>query len=163
MHRRSFLMGLATVAAGSGCLGGGSGEPSPTATESPTPTQSPTPVPPTEPTVDSDFTVTDQSCGTGENAASISFGDRNVTVDGTIRGSNTCATAVLDSIEWPGDTLTVSVKATQMETTETVACAQCITDIGYTADLSIDGPLPARVKVIHITSTGTKTVATASR
>lgn len=163
MNRRSFLVGFAVVAASAGCLGGDSGEPSPTPAESPTPTETPTPVPPPEPTVESDFTVTDRSCGTGENAASISFEDGSVTVDGTIRGSNTCDTAVLDSIEWPDDTLTIRVKATQMKTTETVACGQCITDIRYTAELSIDGPLPDRVKVVHDTSTGTETVATATR
>ena len=150
MNRRSVLLGLAT-AMSAGCLGAIPSEPG-----SPSPTPSPTP----EPTLE--FVVTDRSCGRGENSAAVRIGPEYVTVDGTIGGRDTCDTARIDSASWSDGTLTVRVSTTRIETTATVQCAQCVTDIDYTARVPIGDRTPEKVVVIHDSVTGTGTVTTAS-
>lgn len=152
MNRRSVLIAIGSTVGLAGCLGGPGGQPSPTAS----PTPSPTPI------GDPDFSITDRSCGSGENAAAVTFGDGTVSVDGTIGGRDTCDTALLDGVEWHDDTLTVRVQVAREKTTETVACAQCLTDIDYTVTVPLGGRPPETVKVVHVTADGSQTVTTAS-
>lgn len=166
MKRRTVLLGLVTAIGSPGCIGASPGDPSPTATPtdtpptatdaSPTPTVSPpgTPSPP-------DFAVTDRSCGNGGNDATVSFEDRIVRIAGTIPGRDTCDTAVLDGVEWEGDALTVRVAVVTEKTDETVACAECITDIDYTAAIDSGDRTVSEVTVVHTSASGTRTVATA--
>ncbi len=143
MKRRSVVIGLGSIGL-AGCLGGIGDEPSPT------------------PTGDPEFAVTDRSCGNGQNAASVSFNTDSVTVAGTIGGRDTCDTALLDGVEWSDDTLTIRVKVAREKATETVACAECLTDIDYTATVPTGDRSLSTVKVIHVTSSGPQTVTTAS-
>lgn len=152
MKRRSVLIGIGATVSLAGCLGNTPGQPSPT----PSPTRSPTPI------GDPTFSVTNRSCGSGATAATVSFGDDAVNVDGTIGGRDSCDTALLDGVEWSDDTLTIRVKVAREKTTETRACAQCLTDIEYSVSVPLAGQPPSSVKVIHVTSDGSKTVTTAT-
>lgn len=105
---------------------------------------------PGEPAItDRSFEVTDQGCGTGENAASVTFGDDDVTVVGTISGANACYTAELEEATYDAeaDEMTVSVRSHD-PTTER-ACADCIVDIDYETRISFHGGLPGEVEVEH--------------
>jgi hypothetical protein len=156
MKRRSVLAGLAALTT-AGCLGN-----SPPGTDSPTPTTTPTRTPTDTPGRDVAFSVTDRACGNGTNAASVSFAPDTITVDGTIGGRDTCDTALLDAAEWNDGHLTVWVQIAREKGTETLACAQCLTDIHYNATIPIGDGTPSKVTVIHRSQSGSQTVTTAT-
>ena len=147
MRRRSLLSSLgALIGAGalSGCTGGGGVD---TPSPSPSPTRTPSPGPPPAPRTS--FEVVRRNCGTGDQRASVSFADGEVAIDGTIRGSDTCDTAALDAVELRDGELVVAVTTVREESTATMACAQCITDIAYAATVRIPDGSPDRVVVRH--------------
>lgn len=156
MKRRSVLAGLAALTT-AGCLGG-----APPGTDSPTPTATPTRTPTDTPERNVEFSVTNRACGNGTNAATVSFGPDTITVDGTIGGRDTCDTAVFESAEWADGHLTVRVQIAREKGTETLACAQCLTDIDYTATIPVGNRNPTKVTVIHVSQSGTQTVTTAT-
>jgi hypothetical protein len=181
IDRRTALERLGVTAAASlaGCLGSAGGPPtdspetpktdSPTRTPDPdtpsetpstTPSRTPTPTP-SDP--DATFAVMEAPCGSGENAATVTFAGDAVEISGTIRGGDTCDTATLDSVEFSEDTLVVRVRTDRKETTGTMACGQCLTDIRYVATVRFDGGLPDEVRVVHETGGQTVTVARANR
>ena len=166
-----------TIAAGfAGCLGGAGGQPSPSdsptssdtpaGTEPPTagtspgdgdtstpgdtaspPGTRPTGTPSTPATLSADFEVLGSECGTGDDAASVTFGSETILIEGTIRGSDSCDTADLGDIVSQDGLLTVPVHTERPEGTP--ACAQCITDIDYEVEINPAGPLPDTVEVRH--------------
>lgn len=156
MKRRSVLAGLVALTT-AGCLGD-----SPPGTDSPTPTTTPTRTPTDTPGRDVEFAVTDRACGNGTNAVSVSFDPDTITVDGTIGGRDTCDTALLEATEWSDGHLTVRVQIAREKGTETLACAQCLTDIDYSAKIPVGDRTPSKVTVIHVSQSGSQTVTTAT-
>lgn len=159
MQRRDLLaaMGVLTGTGLAGCLGGSDGS---TPTESPDPTDSGDhPVTPAE----TSFQVLDRACGAGDNAASVSFGEDSVSVDGVIGGSDTCDTARLAEAGLHLDVLKVVVEVVREPTTGSVACGQCLTDIEYRFSASGLRDGPAQVRVVHRTADGEETVTVADR
>lgn len=173
MDRRHFIAGLGglTAALGlAGCLTGPGAGPDTPSPEPPTSSPPATPTP--EPTDSGDhpvtpaetsFQVLDRSCGQGGNAATVSFGEGSVTVEGTIGGRDTCDTAELASASLHLDVLEVVVAVVEEDPDATVACAQCLTDIEYVFRAADLGDGPARVRVVHETADGRETVTVADR
>lgn len=160
MRRRQLLAamgGLAATGGLAGCLGSSGGSP-PTETLDPTDSGD-HPVTPAE----TSFQVTGRSCGTAENAASVTFGGDSVSVDGVIGGRDSCDTAQLASASLHLDGLEVVVGVVEEPHTETVACAQCLTDIEYAFRASGLSGGPAQVRVVHRTADGEATVTVADR
>lgn len=126
-----------------GCIGsGGTGAPTDSPTDSPA--DSPTPTPGVAGT---EFGVTDKGCGSGESAARVERDGDRVVVDGVVRGSNTCYTADLAGTTYEDGTLTVRVRS--YEPTDAGVCGQCIVDIEYRATVTVGGPFPEKVVVVH--------------
>jgi hypothetical protein len=165
MDRRRFVTGLAGLAGATalgGCLGGPGGavDTPPTRTETPRPTDSGEhPVTPSETT----FEVLNRTCGNSANEATVQFDDDSVRVDGRIGGRDTCDTAQLASASLHLDVLEVVVRVVEEPQTETVACAQCLTDIAYSLTAAGLRGGPARVRVVHETADGRETVTVADR
>ncbi|WP_123536220.1 hypothetical protein [Halosimplex salinum] len=130
------------------------GDGSDTPSDAPTDTPSGTPAsdPSTTPSgvADESLTVLDSGCGSQTDAAEVVFdGDAGtVTVTGTIWGNDACYTAVLSDVRVDGDSLTVVVAAESDAGTDE-ACAECITEIGYEATITVDDALPGEVTVVH--------------
>lgn len=122
MKRRTALTRIGTplLAGLAGCLGGGATE-----TEAPRTTAT------APPSIITRLEILDRSCGQGENSASVTFRDDAVRVEGTIGGSDTCDTAVLDTVDFSDGTLSVAVATVRETLTGTPACGQCLTDIDY--------------------------------
>lgn len=158
VNRRELLR-VAGASAGvllAGCLDSGNGTTGgdTPGTDSPTPTSSPTASPsPTESSASvsgTSFEVVENACGSGTDAATVSFGD-HVLVTGTIRGQNTCYTAKLEAADYDAeaDRLTVRIRSYVPESKGTSACGQCIVTIDYEAEVRFDGDLPETVAVEH--------------
>lgn len=173
MRRRDLLAslgGLAGAAGLAGCLGESDG---PVVNLSPSPPPSPSgPSPTPEPTdsgehpvtpAEQSFTVEDRSCGQARHAATVSFGDDSVTVDGVIGGRDTCDTARLAAADLHLDVLTVVVEVVQEPTDGTPVCGQCLTDIEYAYRASGLRGGPARVRIVHHSADGEQTVTVADR
>lgn len=184
MRRRTFLrgMGVALTTAGlAGCTGAGGGpggstatetaspSPSPEPSQTPSPTSTPTATEPAPPSGDWQTTeidggtvrlrVVNRECGQGTDAATVTFEDDRVRVNGTLSGSNTCATATLADAELADGTLTLTIESVQEETTGTPACGQCIVNIDYRVKFDPADDLPQSVTVVHIGTDGRTTVA----
>jgi hypothetical protein len=108
------------------------------------------------------FEVRSVQSGQGENSASVTFDDDEVTVDGTIGGRNGCYTARLASVEQSEGTLRVDVGSYE-DKGEDEACIQGLVDIDYVAAIAFDQCLPERVVVEHESLGETHTVADESR
>lgn len=162
MQRRTLLrraIGVSTIAVSglAGCLGAPGSSTSPQTTEG-TRDQTdsgPHPVTPT----DTSFTVGDRPCGEGANDATVTVDGAVIRVDGVIRGSDTCDTATLASVDYQDHVLTVVVETVKEQTTETPACGQCLTDIEYAFDTTLPDGSPETVNVVHDTSQGREVVA----
>lgn len=156
LTRRALLRSgaLVTLGAAAGCLG------APESPGSPTPTATPEQVPGSPGVTEPRLDVTGRECGEGANRASVAVLDDRVMIEGTIAGSDTCDTAALSGVSRREDgALTITVGAVR-ESDGTEACAQCITDIDYTATIPFDTPAPERVVVIHESLGETTTVIT---
>jgi len=181
MDRRALLCGGVSLVVGAlaGCLGrggegsGGEGsggengtdgdappnspDPSATPGQSPTPDSSPTATPtPTDATDrstirDRSFAVRDVSCGADRDAAAASADGADVTVTGTIPGSDTCHTARLADVTYRGRDrrLRIGLESYVPESTETPVCGQCIVEIDYEATFTFEGDRPETVVVVH--------------
>lgn len=146
------------------------GSPSePTTTNGATTTASPagTDTPAGVTLADTSFTPGNPSCGQQRNDATVEFvaEGNDVRVDGTIWGSDTCATAELADARYDAgaDRLTVHVVTGRRETTETVACAECIVEIDYEVVADFTGGLPDTVRVVHGRDERRTVVTTATR
>lgn len=126
MKRRTALVWLAGAGV-SGCLQGRDPGTPTAVTPTPTATASPTPTPP----VETEFDVHDRACGAGTDTATVRSTRKGVEVDGVISGRNTCDTAEPAGVQFDEGTLTVRVRTVDGD--DDFACAQCITDIAYTA------------------------------
>ena len=156
MQRRRLLQVTGALAAIglAGCLGGGPGSPDEG-------TDGPTDMPAdggggSPGTRDTSFEVVTTRCGTQANEAEVTFGDGQVTVEGTTWGNDACYTARPESVSRDGGTLTLRVAAERPES-EDRGCAQCISEIEYRATVQTTST-PDEVVVIH----RGETVATAS-
>jgi len=148
MRRRTVLASLPSllVAGTAGCLSGAPGGTGTTTT-------------PDRPTLtDTEFRVTDRSCGSGTDEATVSFdAGARVTVSGTIAASNLCQGARLGSADYDADAdeLTLRVE------THTIGdgCAQCLAELSYRGTAVFEGGLPGSVVVEHDSMGGTHVVA----
>ena len=129
-------------------------------TESPDGTPETTPIP--DRVTDESLSVTASECGGQVDDASVSVGDSEVTVTGTIWGNDACYTAVLSDVRVEGDTLVVVVGAEREGGTDRM-CAQCITEIDYEVTVAFVGDPFEGVEVRHDHGDGGSTVATADR
>lgn len=152
MKRRDALAalgGLVGTAGLAGCLGSpGGSNPSDTPAETPVPQPSdsgPHPVTPADRT----FAVLSRECGQGRNEATVAVDGDTVTVEGTIGGRDTCDTAVLRGLELHDGTLTATVAAEPIQTTETPVCGQCLTDVRYRLTVDLGNAPLDRVVVVH--------------
>lgn len=114
-----------------------------------TPTDSPTPTPAETTVTESSLEVLETGCGSGDHAATAEYDNDHVDVEGTIRGSDTCYTAELESARYDeaSDELVIAVRAYRPDDAE--ACGQCIVDVDYRATVNYDGPAPGAAVVRH--------------
>lgn len=98
----------------------------------------------------------------GEGEASVSFGDDQLAVEGTIRASDPCHRAVLRDVSESEDavTLTVGVEPANGGTT---ACVDCVGAVGYRATVAYGVTPPAAVTVVHESMGEATTVTVAER
>ena len=129
-------------------------------TESPDGTPETTPIP--DRVTDGSLSVTASECGGQVDDASVSVGDGEVTVTGTIWGNDACYTAVLADVRVESDTLVVVVGSEREGGTDRM-CAQCITEIDYEVTVAFVGDPFEGVEVRHDHGDGGSTVATADR
>ena len=147
MRRRRFLATLGTLAAGTaGCVGR-TGDPGETPTGNPPPR-----------ITDTSFTARDGACGSGTDAARVTFDGDTVRVDGRLVTPTPCHGATLaDATLVDGsDRLVVAVRTADPPSG---ACVQCVGKVPYEALVWIAGGPPAAVRVDH----DGKTVTTAER
>lgn len=114
---------------------------------------------------ESNLRLVDQGCGEGADSASVSFGASDVTVEGTIGGSDTCKVAELRETAYDAASGKLRVVVGTTDATaegETPVCGECIVDIEYEAVVRFEGDTPTSVTVVHESVNGTNTVATAS-
>lgn len=110
-----------------------------------------------------DVTTHSAQCGSND-AASISFGDGSVTVEGTITAPDPCHDAEVSAAEYSeaDDELSIAVGTAAADADQ--MCSDCIAEVEYTATASFDGGTPINATVSHETpGDGTKTVAENSR
>ena len=115
-------------------------------TESPDGTPETTPIP--DRVTDESLSVTASECGGQVDDASVSVGDGEVTVTGTIWGNDACYTAILADVRVESDTLVVVVGAEREGGTDRM-CTQCITEIDYEATVAFVGDPFEEVEVRH--------------
>jgi len=160
MDRRTFVQSLAVAVAGlGGCAGSGAngGSDGDDGGETPTDTALERPT-----VLDTEFEVLDAGPGGQTDEAAVTAGDGRVVVDGTVWGSDGCATAALADATYDPETdeLTVAVVETERDDAGDV-CTQAIVEVTYRAVVSFDpdGPLPGTVVVTHDHGEGPETVA----
>lgn len=177
MRRRETLSALGLLAL-AGCLapGGGetgdgttetteeetttteSGEETTTSTETTTTTPEPT-------DWTADFTPVSIECASEDaSTASVAFEGDEVTVDGTIIGSDMCYRPKLSTVAYDEETseLVIIVESVR-EADEDTACAECIAAMEYQVVGTFDGDLPSIVAVRHERDGSQETVTKASR
>jgi hypothetical protein len=161
MQRRTYLAAVAAaLGATAGCTGGAGDAASPTESESATETPTPTPPPPTP----AQPQVTDYGLEPRENcdqrgSASISVDGQDVIIEGCIVGKDGCQEAVLDSVAYEADELTVRVATEKREGAE--ACTQQLVDLAYTATVTFENGLPGTTRLIHDGAEGEREAGTA--
>jgi hypothetical protein len=144
VQRRRLLAALAGLAAGSaGCVetaGDDPATPDDGATETPTDDE--------VRIVDESFTAREGDCGTGEDAASVSFDGDAVRVDGSLAAPTPCHGAALAGTRLAddGDRLVVAVDPTDPGQE---VCVQCLGAVPYDATVRFEGRLPEEVRVEH--------------
>jgi hypothetical protein len=133
--------------------------PTPTPTPTPSPTATPTPTPTPEPPqlVGQSFAATERPTSERTNEASVAFEGSNVTVEGTIPGSDGCYAADLVDATVENGTLTVYVRSERAGDGDR-ACTQQLLDIDYEASFEFEGSLPNTVVVKHDTDGTFRTV-----
>jgi hypothetical protein len=102
--------------------------------------------------VNTEFTVTGREGGTRTDQASIDFDEDagQVTVTGTITGSDMCHTAALEAADHDTDAGRLSVAVVTVdESEEGEMCAQSLVEIDYEAVFTFDGAIPTEVGVSH--------------
>ena len=146
MRRRAFITAAATTTtAVAGCLGGESGEG--------TPTDAPEDTATSEPTdgetrlEESSFEVVRVECGDEYGDHDVTVEDGEVTVEGVLDGSNSCYTAELVRGEYDGDADTLYVEVEAVESDDAEACNQCIVEIEYVAAFTFENGEPGTVEV----------------
>lgn len=143
MNRRPLLAATAaTTSSLTGCLTDYIGD-QPEESEQTPPEQSPRP----PEIADHTFEVTHVDCDNPESAHDVTRSDGQVTVTGSLRGSTTCGTAALDSVEYDADSdeLRLVVRSFVEETEG--GCGDCIVEIEYEATVSFDYGEPGTVTV----------------
>jgi hypothetical protein len=158
LRRRAILTGIGGVVGATmlgGCLGDIDGS-----ADTPTPGDSGQPFPGSEVS----FAVLGQSCGSGEDTATIDIPDGAIQVEGVIVGRDTCDTAG-GTVTMDDGTLVLTVYLPEEEPdpTPTRACAECLTDIEYTFRATFPNEGPSGVRVVHQSANGDTTVATANQ
>ena len=146
MNRRTMLRALPPLVVGlGGCIGGSSGGGGDG-----------------DPPRVTDATLRDTGrCSASETeTASVETGDATVEVRGCITGPNGCAVASLGSATVDGDVLAVVV-TTERDAPPNAACTEALVYRGYEATVTVDGGLPASVRVVHDAAGGRKTVVEA--
>lgn len=114
------------------------------------------------PVVSSSLSVSDVSCGESEGA-SVAWGEREVSVDGSLPVASPCYTAALETVSYDAGADELLVRAGAARRDDVDECVQCLADVAYTATVVFDGALPESVRVEHRSREGTRTVAAASR
>jgi hypothetical protein len=143
MRRRTLLRAVAGVAAvTAGCTGGDPGDGS-GRSASPSPSSSPSPTD-TPAVTDSSFELRAVDWWVGRGDATVAVDAAVVTVDGVLVGSDGCARARLESVDYPDGTLAVAVESYS----EAGICKDCIVDVRYTATVRTTRA-PERVVVTH--------------
>lgn len=188
MRRRDALTSLALIAT-AGCLapsGGGSPETTTTTedgtdTTTTTTTEETTTEPTTqEPTTTTEttgetttpggsdwsieLTPTDIHCASEDaGGASVSFGDADVTVTGTVIGSDMCYLARLDRASFDSASGELVIVVESYRKDEDAVCAQCISGIDYEVTATFTDALPSKVVVKHARDGEERTVTTATK
>jgi len=102
--------------------------------------------------------TTETGCGS-ENAASVSFTDGGVSVDGDVPASDPCHEAAFGEVAVEDGALSVTMEVTG---TDADACQQCLGQVTYAAGVEVDGGELSSVTVRHRSQGETTTVAEAS-
>jgi hypothetical protein len=160
MQRRTYLAAVAAaLGATAGCTGGAGDAASPTESESATETPTPTPTPtPAQPQV-TDYGLEPRENCDQRGSASISVDGQDVIIEGCIVGKDGCQEAVLDSVAYEADELTVRVATEKREGAE--ACTQQLVDLAYTATVAFENGLPGTTRLIHDGAEGEREAGTA--
>ncbi|WP_135820382.1 hypothetical protein [Halostella litorea] len=102
-------------------------------------------------------TRTDCRSGDDADAASVSFGEGEVGITGSVIVADPCHAAAFGAVERRDDELVVVVEPAD----DGNACMQCEGVVDYAASIAVDDP-PATVTVKHRSQGRTRTVETAS-
>ncbi|MDY6776390.1 MAG: hypothetical protein SV253_10045 [Halobacteria archaeon] len=144
MRRRELLGAIGTVAvAGCTSLDGGGGDDSGTRTRY----------------VSSSFSAASGNCGTQtDEEPEVEFNkkDLTVSVSGVLNGRDTCETAEIASAEYSSDDDSFRVEIETVKHDTDKMCAQCITEIEYSAKFGFEGGLPSKVTVVESDTNGTE-------
>lgn len=110
-----------------------------------------------------ELTVGGSDCLSGEGGATVTFGEGEVTVEGTVAAPNPCYSPELSASDYDpqADELSLTVAAVR-DTEEGQVCVTCVGGIRYTATVPFESGLPGRVVITH-DGTETVTAAEASR
>jgi hypothetical protein len=120
-----------------------------------------TPTPPSMGTPE--LTARGSDCLSGEAGAAVTFGEGEVTVEGTIAAPNPCHRPELAASDYDEGTGELSLTVAAVEDTgDGQVCAACVGGIEYTVTVPFEHSLPGRVTVTH-DGIETTTVAEASR
>lgn len=172
MHRRQVLSAVGAVAVFglAGCTGGDApaaerddDDASGTRSPSPTETTDGTSTPPQRIELEShEFTVVDRESGQQRDDARIGYRTETneVSVEGTIWGTNGCKTAHLARATYDADEDRLSVAVVTRDRADaTEACTQALVEIDYEATFTFSNGTPGEVAVSH----DERTVASAAR
>ena len=137
MNRRSLLTAAAATTSLTGCFTNNA----PTDdTKSPTNNTSPE-------IADHTFEVTHVECDHPESSYDVSRSDGQVTISGSLRGSTTCGTASLESIEYDADSDELHLVVQSHTEDSEDGCGDCIVEIEYEAVVTFDHGEPGSVTV----------------
>ncbi|WP_323675098.1 hypothetical protein [Halorubellus sp. PRR65] len=101
------------------------------------------------PTVaEASLTAGDGDCGSRDGETAVAgYGDRAVTVEGTVPAPDPCHDLAIADVSYDGKTRTARVVVEA--TTNDEGCVQCVGAIDYTATIRYDHDFPDRVEVYH--------------
>ncbi len=160
MKRRGVLLTLAAV---SGCMGGGSATDPPDGSADADRVASATPSPDGVTSTANTAVRIESFAATGEcpaaGDATIRVADADVLVAGCLLGANGCAVPALSAAAYDADANVLTVIVGTDTRGDADACTQVRTRLGYRTRVSLLGGLPDAVSVVHDDADGHREVA----
>ncbi|MFB6126266.1 MAG: hypothetical protein ABEJ79_03065 [Halolamina sp.] len=160
MKRRTLLAALAAATAGCTGSGGNDGGDGEEPTDDETTAGDETDTEPAESSIRSREFERRDACSERGSATISTDGDA-VVVTGCITGEDGCKVAVLEEATYDGGADELRVVVGTEDGTESGACTQALTSLGYRCRVVFDGQRPATTVAVHDGAGGASTVAEA--